>query len=76
MVLVLAIVLITIASACAYMLIRNEMVYRERTRMINKCSASSLDSWQQVLAQYNQYTYNEMLLKFWKPVKSFYREYR
>ena len=66
-----------IALSC-YMLYRNERVGRERQRVLDICSRlAQVDieahrPWKQRYAYYDSVSYDEMLWKFWRPVKSFY----
>jgi len=54
--------------------IRNNAVFKERNRMIDRASADFDLFWDR-LAELETHTYGEMLLKLWRPVKWFYREY-
>lgn len=65
-------------AACIYMLIRNTLVYTYRTNLIHRISESNIEDisdgrpWHWRYEEYNSISYNEMMLKFWKPLDSFY----
>ena len=63
-----------ILIVCILFGIRNNAVFKERSRMIDRASADFDLFWDR-LAELETHTYDEMLLKFWRPVKWFYREY-
>jgi hypothetical protein len=58
-----------------YLFIRNCRVYKERMRMLDRCDPRSAD-YQKRHKEFDQFTYGEIFWKIWKPVKSFYKEYK
>lgn len=56
-----------------YMLYRNGMVSKERGRMIKWIFQQ--EDWEEKKELLKNPTYDEMMLKFWKPVSSFYKDY-
>lgn len=57
---------------CVYMLHRNNVVFKERSRMIRFIYSDPSKVVERVKI-FDKYTYNEMLNQFWKPVSSYYR---
>ena len=55
------------------LIVRNELVFRERNKMIDWIFSHK--NWEEKIKLFDEYGYNEMVLKFWKPVKSFYKQY-
>lgn len=64
--------------ACFYFMWRNNAVYKEKQRVlkiVSRLAQEDIDSgkaWLERYRVYNQVSYYSMLLKFWKPVRSFY----
>jgi hypothetical protein len=58
-----------------YMLSRNMRVYKERIRMLDRCNPYSSE-YEERHKEYKLFTYNEMLWKIWKSVKSFYKNFK
>lgn len=58
-----------------YLTFRNKAVYKERMRMLNRCEPGSDDFWKRH-EEYEKYTYDGMLWRFWIPVKEFYKDYK
>uniref|UniRef100_A0A6M3J341 Uncharacterized protein n=1 Tax=viral metagenome TaxID=1070528 RepID=A0A6M3J341_9ZZZZ len=70
-----------LAGLGIYILIRNGHVYNERQRILGICSKQAKDcirngnhNWRSYYDFFDHHSYNEMVFKFWKPVKSFYKE--
>lgn len=58
---------------CIVMIFRNNKVRIERERCLHWAFEIKTDEEiRRRLGYYDMYTYNEMMHKFWKPVKSFY----
>jgi hypothetical protein len=61
-------------------LIRNGLVYKESIRvldMITKLCKQDINNGKDFLWRYDEYDkirYDEMLYKFWRPIKSFYKD--
>ena len=51
-------------------LIRSQLIWAERKHIL-ECEDNYKHFEERML--YEKYSYNEMLFKFWKPVKSFYK---
>ena len=67
----IAVITVTAYSILIYAFIRNHYVYKECQKMINKIYAT--ENWKQNRKILDEISYNKMLLTFWKPVKSFYK---
>jgi len=52
---------------------RNNAVFKERERIREEIIFAGND-WREKLKIYNEVGYQEMVLKFWKPVDSFYKD--
>lgn len=65
---------------CLVLLLRNISVFNYRSMLLDKVSAKSLaeidaqefKNWEARYSEYSQVSYDEMVLKFWKPLRSFY----
>lgn len=63
-----------------YLLYRNHEVYKERQHILNKIkNFSKIDilesrNWEWRYKEYEKISYEEMLYKFWIPVKDFYKD--
>ena len=70
--------LLVISFFCSFMIIRNERVAKERRRLLDivDLKARSLikegKDWEEPYNYFRSISYDEMVYKFWKPVKSFY----
>lgn len=53
--------------------VRNNAVYMERERVSDYVFRDGNDRWGDDLILYKSISYNEMMFKLWKPVKSFYK---
>jgi len=77
---ILVLILIVVFSLC--MSFRNFRVYEERIRVLNYASKKAKEAidkgcdWEKEYEIADRYSYNEMMYKFWKPVKSFYKDIR
>jgi len=67
------IVLIILLLTPFFFIERNERVFKERQRMIEWVFEQS--DWEEKKKLLKNPSYNDMVYKFWKPVKSFYKEY-
>ena len=56
---------------CVFMLYRNESVYKERMKIINRISMDA--DWVSKLKEFQKISYDQMIYKFWIPVKKFYK---
>lgn len=66
-----------IMACLVFMLYRNNRVRDERIRVIRQIGdlvEMESDRWR--WEAYEEVTYEEMLLKFWKPISSFYENHR
>jgi len=66
-----------------FMLIRNSQVYNERIKCLKIMSKQALDdinngdfNWRRRYNFFDEVSYDNMLLQFWKPVHSFYQNYK
>ena len=63
---------------CFFMIIRNERVARERKRLLDIVALKAKKlikegkDWEEPYNYFRSISYDEMVYKFWKPVKSFY----
>ena len=55
-----------------YLCIRNEMIFKERRKILKGLQDNTYYSFGEKLNEYDSISYDEMLFKFWKPIKSFY----
>ena len=75
------ITLLVIITA-AYILFRNEAVFKERGRILDICSSLAEQDikegkeWRNRYSFLTEVSYDSMLYKFWLPVKSFYEDYK
>ena len=75
---VILLIPIILMCFCIYMGFRNNHVYKEKIRIVgivSILSSKDIDNdkeWMWRYDSFNKITYNEMLFKLWKPVKSFY----
>ena len=73
-------VLVILVISLFYLLYRNDEVYKERQHISNKVSdLAKIDiigsrNWEWRYKEYNKISYEEMLYKFWIPVKDFYKD--
>ena len=61
---------------CIYMLTRNNKVFKARTNLLDMARNEIKQhngKYEILMKEHSKFTYNEMLYKFWKPVKSFYK---
>lgn len=68
--LILEIICILMIALGILLFIRNEIVYNFRKKIIDKIFLS--ENWQEKLKEFDKVSYDEMVYKFWKPIKSFY----
>lgn len=67
------------AVLTVYIGVRNELVYRERTRILHRVSElaqkdiSERRDWEWRYRAMDGVSYHRMMLEFWKPVRSFYK---
>jgi hypothetical protein len=59
-------------------LIRNNMVYHFRARLLYSLynqvvREKDYDQWKRNIKKFESVSYHEMVYKFWKPIKSFYK---
>ena len=72
--------LIVATLITTYLMYRVSATYKERVRVIEVLRDRALDSLddgkfdKDFLNPFHRHTFNEMVLKIWKPVKSFYRD--
>jgi hypothetical protein len=80
---IVAIFCVALLGVPVFMLIRNERVARERLRILNyireqngrDITAGIWDRrWEDRYDEFDRISYNEMLVRFWKPVRSFYAD--
>ena len=56
---------------------RNQRVFKEKMRVNKACyerakkEELTVGEWEKII---DRYTYNEMMIRFWKPIKSFYQD--
>ena len=72
MVIGLIVFMFVLLALVVYMLIRNLQVYNYRTRMGEIVFAASVWDYKWRLAAMNRVSYNDMMIRFWKPLDSFY----
>jgi hypothetical protein len=65
-------ILMLLLAFAIYILIRNQKVYRYRRRMADVVFSASVWDYKWRLQVYESVTYNDMMLRFWKPLDSFY----
>lgn len=70
---ILFIILIILLPIPLCFMIRNQRVYQERQRMI--WFIFQQGDWEEKRKLLDNPSYDDMLFKFWKPVKSFYKDY-
>jgi len=69
-ILIVYFVMLCVIGVC---LIRNEMVFKERSKMITWIFDQP--DWEKKRELLDNPSYNRMVFQFWKPVKSYYKEY-
>lgn len=60
-----------------YVLIRNNKVYKEMDKIIDILYIKPInedDDYKKIKDVFNKHSYTEMILKFWIPVKNFYKD--
>jgi beta-lactamase regulating signal transducer with metallopeptidase domain len=61
-----------------FVVVRDFLIYRERRRILDKAKwaaqSGNPEEAQRLLDLHESVSWNTMMLKFWKPVKSFYEE--
>lgn len=62
----------TFGVAVVYLLIRNERVYRYRSRLNKTVFAASVWDYKWRVEMMDRVSYDDMMLRFWKPLDSFY----
>ncbi|MES2060227.1 MAG: hypothetical protein V4438_04320 [Patescibacteria group bacterium] len=73
-------VFLAIFGLLILMLRRNNLIYEERRRVldvISKMADESIEKGEEWKVHYkilDRYTYNQMMLKFWRPVSWFYQD--
>lgn len=66
-----AIALLIFLVFMIFMILRNNAVYKFRDRVIDEVYDN--ENWEEKRKEYISVSYNEMVFKFWKPLKSFYK---
>lgn len=74
------VICLIVMALCVVLLFRNEAVYRYRMDLLSKVSDAAkrdISERKDFMWRYHAYStvdYSEMVMKFWKPLDSFYKD--